>query len=366
MDITPFLRKMAEKRASDLFFSTGAPVTIKIKGNAYPLTDAPLPPGAVKTLAYSLMDEDQIKEFERELEMNMAISVSGAGRFRVNVYRQRGEVAMVVRYIQSTIPSVDALHLPPILNELIGEPRGLILVVGSTGSGKSTTLAAMIEHRNQSQRGHILTIEDPIEFLHQHRQSIVDQREVGMDTRSYANALKNAMREAPDVIMIGEIRDRETMQQAIAYAETGHLCLSTLHASNANQALERVINFFPDSAHHQLLIDLSLHLRAVVSQRLVRTRTGGLRPAVEVMLVTPHIADLIRRREIDGLKDAMEQSSDRGMQTFDHALYELYRTGRIDLEEALRNADSRNDLSLKIRLGKPGGLVDGDQEERLD
>ncbi|MCF6354120.1 MAG: PilT/PilU family type 4a pilus ATPase [Candidatus Polarisedimenticolaceae bacterium] len=350
MDIVPYLRLMVQKNASDLFFSTGAPPNLKTEGLTMPIGDAKMGPGQVKKLAYSIMKDDQIKEFEATMEGNLAISMSGLGRFRVNVFRQRGDAAMVIRYIKGNIPSLEELNLPPALKKLIMEPRGLILVVGSTGSGKSTTLASMIDHRNRNATGHILTIEDPVEFLHSHKKSVVDQREVGLDTASYEVALKNAMREAPDVILIGEIRDRATMQHAIAYAETGHLCISTLHANNANQALDRIVNFFPDSAHHQLFMDLSLNLKAVISQRLVKSLDGKRVPAVEIMLLTSLIAEMIQKGDVHSIKEAMEQGSQRGMQTFDQALYTLYKAGKIELDEALSHADSRNNLSLKIRL----------------
>lgn len=354
MDIVPYLKLMVQKNGSDLFFSTGAPVNIKAEGQTLPVGDTPLKPGQVRKLAYSIMSDDQVKEFESTLEGNLAISIQGLGRFRVNVFKQRGDAAMVIRYIRGDIPAIEELMLPPILKELIMEPRGLILVVGSTGSGKSTTLASMINHRNETTTGHILTIEDPLEFLHTHKKSVVDQREVGLDTLSYESALKNAMREAPDVILIGEIRDMDTMKHAISYAETGHLCISTLHANNANQALDRIVNFFPDSAHHQLFMDLSLNLKAVVSQRLVKSKDGGRVPAVEVMLLSGYVSDLIQKGDVHGIKEAMEQGGERGMQTFDQALYEMYKSGRITLEEALSNADSRNNLSLRIRLDESG------------
>ncbi|MES9903366.1 MAG: PilT/PilU family type 4a pilus ATPase [Sedimenticola sp.] len=356
MEIIPYLKLMVQKNGSDLFFSTGAPPNLKAEGRTMPIGDTPLAQGEVHQLAYSIMSDDQISEFERTMECNLAISISGLGRFRVNVFRQRGDAAMVIRYIKGSVPSLDELHLPPTLRDLIMMARGLILVVGSTGSGKSTTLASMIDHRNNTTTGHILTIEDPVEFLHTHKRSIVDQREVGLDTVSYEVALKNAMREAPDVILIGEIRDRQTMQHAIAYAETGHLCLSTLHANNANQALDRVVNFFPDTAHHQLYMDLSLNLKAVVSQRLVKSKDGKRVPAVEIMLLSTFVAELIQKGDIHAVKEAMEQGSDRGMQTFDQALHKLYTEGRITMEEALSNADSRNNLSLKIRLSESGGV----------
>ena len=368
MDIVPYLKLMVQKSASDLFFSTGAPANIKTEGATLPVGDKPMQPGHVRKLAYSIMSDDQIREFEATFECNLAISIAGLGRFRVNVFKQRGDAAMVIRYIKGQIPQIESLNLPPLLKELIMEQRGLILVVGSTGSGKSTTLASMIEHRNVNKNGHILTIEDPIEYIYTHKKSVVDQREVGLDTLSYEAALKNAMREAPDVILIGEIRDAVNMQHAIAYSETGHLCLSTLHANNANQALDRIINFFPDTAHRQLYTDLSLNLRAVISQRLVVGRNGQRLPAVEILLQTPFISELIHKGEVHNLKEAMEQGADLGMQTFDQSLYKLYKEDKITLEEALKHADSRNNLSLKIRLSEsgrvdsPGGIEIGEAD----
>ncbi|MDJ0806624.1 MAG: PilT/PilU family type 4a pilus ATPase [Gammaproteobacteria bacterium] len=356
MDIVPYLKLMVQKNGSDLFFSTGAPPNLKAEGETRPIGSSPLQPGQVRKLAYGVMSDEQIKEFESTFECNLAISIQKLGRFRVNVFKQRGDAAMVIRYIKGVIPPVEKLNLPIILKELIMEPRGLILVVGSTGSGKSTTLASMIEHRNQHKAGHILTIEDPIEYLYTHKKSVVDQREVGIDTLSYENALKNAMREAPDVILIGEIRDMFTMQHAVAYAETGHLCLSTLHANNANQALDRIVNFFPDSAQNQLYMDLSLNLKAVISQRLVKGKNGQRLPAVEIMLLTTYISELIQKGDIHAIKEVMEQGTERGMQTFDQSLYSLYQEGKITLEEALQHADSRNNLSLKIRLSDSGDL----------
>ncbi len=352
MDIGYFLKLMTEKNASDMFLTTGAPVHIKVEGKLYPLGNTGLPAGMVKKIAYSLMDEGQVPQFERDLEFNMAIAVKDAGRFRVNVFKQRGEVGMVIRAIKSEIPSIEQLRLPAILKDIIMEPRGLVLVVGSTGSGKSTTLAAMIDYRNTHSCGHILTIEDPIEFLHRHKKSLVNQREVGMDTHAFHNALKNAMREAPDVILIGEILDSTTMESAIAFAETGHLCLATLHSNNADQTLERILNFFPEAAHKNVLMNLALNLKAVISQRLVVGKDGKRLPAVEILINTPMIRDLMRRGETHAIKDAMEKSLQEGMQTFDQSLYRLYKEGKIDLEEALRKADSRDGLSLKIRLSE--------------
>jgi twitching motility protein PilU len=360
MDIGYFLKLMAEKGASDMFLTTGAPVNIKVEGKLYPLGNTGLPGGMVKKIAYSLMDEGQVPQFERDLELNIAIAVKEAGRFRVNVFKQRGEVGMVIRAIKSEIPTFDNLRLPKVLADLIMEPRGLILVVGATGSGKSTSLAAMIDHRNASTSGHILTIEDPIEFLHRHKKSIVNQREVGLDTKSYHDALKNAMREAPDVILIGEIRDQETMEAAIAFSETGHLCLATLHSNNADQTIERILNFFPESAHKNILMNLSLNLKAVVSQRLVVGKDGKRLPAVEILINTPVIRDMMRRQQVHEIKEAMDRSLEEGMQTFDQALFRMFKEGKIELEEALNKADSRDGLALKIRLAEGGGSAEHD------
>ncbi|HHF0523391.1 TPA: PilT/PilU family type 4a pilus ATPase [Legionella anisa] len=350
MDITPFFKLMVDRGASDLFFSVGAPPNIKIEGVISPVGHAPLKPQQMAEIALSLMNDDQRKEFEATLELNMGLSISGVGRFRINLFRQRGDISMVVRYIKNKIPSIEQLNLPPILKSIVMELRGLILVVGATGSGKSTTLAAMIDYRNENQSGHILTIEDPIEFIHQHKKSIVDQREVGIDTMSYDNALINAMREAPDVILIGEIRERNAMKHAIAYAETGHLCISTLHANNANQAMDRVINFFPEDARKQVLMDLSLNLRAIISMRLVPGLNNQRMVAVELLLNTPYISDLIEKGKIDDIKEAMERSTEQGMQTFDQALLKLYRDGLISKENAIKYADSKNNVGLQIRL----------------
>lgn len=354
MDIDYFLKLMTEKNASDLFLTTGAPVNIKIEGKFYPLGAAGLPPGLVRKIAYSMMDESQVAQFERELELNMALAVRGTGRFRVNVFQQRGEVGMVIRAIRGNIPTIEELNLPQVLKDVVMIPRGLVLVVGSTGSGKSTSLAAMIDHRNTTTSGHILTIEDPIEYLHKHKRSIVNQREVGLDTHAFHNALRNAMREAPDVILIGEILDAETMESAISFAETGHLCLATLHSNNADQTIERILNFFPESAHKNILMNLSLNLHAVISQRLVKGKDGHRRPATEVLINTPVIRDLLRRGQIHEIKPAMEASLEQGMQSFDQCLFRMVQQGVIDQEEALRAADSRDGLALKFRLSEGG------------
>ena len=354
MDIDYFLKLMAEKNASDMFLSAGAPVNIKVEGELIALGSAPLPAGMPKKVAYSLMDEKQIAEFERELELNMAIAVAGSGRFRVNVFQQRGEVGMVIRAIRSDIPSIEELQLPQVLKDIIMAPRGLVLIVGSTGAGKSTTLASMIDHRNSTTSGHILTIEDPIEYLHRHKKSIVNQREVGLDTHSFQAALKNAMREAPDVILIGEIRDAATMEAAIAFAETGHICLATLHSNNADQTIERILNFFPEGAHKNVLMNLALNMKAIVSQRLVVGIDGRRMPAAEVLINTPMIRDLLRRGQVHEIKMAMEESLEDGMQSFDQCLFRLYKEGKIEMEEALKAADSRDGLALKFRLSEGG------------
>lgn len=350
MDVTTFLKLLVHKSGSDLFFSHGARLHMKVDGVTVPLGKKVYVGKEIRDMAFAMMDRAQIEEFEHTWECNLGLTVDNIGRFRVNVFRQRGEPAMVVRYVKDIIPSIEELSLPQVLKQLVMEPRGLILIVGGTGSGKSTTLASMIDHRNQRVPGHILTIEDPIEFVHEHKRSVVNQREVGLDTQSYGAALRNALREAPDVILIGEIRDMDTMQHAMAYAETGHLCLSTLHANNSNQALDRITNFFPDSSHRQVHADLSANLRAVVSQRLMPAVDGGLVPAVETMMLSRYVAELIRKGEIRDIKEAMDRSEMHGMKTFDQALYDLYRNGQISLETALQNSDSRNDLSLRIRL----------------
>ena len=352
MDVAPYLRLMVEKNASDVFFSAGAPVKIKIEGQARPVGKTSLSGEMTRAAAYGIMTDAQIQTFERELECDFAISLpDGSARYRVNVFRQRGEVSMVLRLIPSRIPTIEELKLPLVLDELIMHKRGLILMVGATGSGKSTTLAAMLDHRNSQQACHILTIEDPVEFVHAHKQAIVNQREIGVDTLSYRAALRSSLREAPDVILIGEIRDRQTMEAALELCNTGHLAISTLHANNAHQAMERVINLFPQELHKQLFMDLSLNLRAVVSQRLVMGVDNRRVAAIEVMINTPHIAELILKGNIDELREAMAASGAKGMQTFDEALYRLFRDARISLEEALNNADSRTNLEAKINFG---------------
>ena len=352
MDIQPYLKLMVERNASDLFFTVGAPVKIKLEGKVSSVGKTVLDSEMTQAAAFGIMNEHQINYYEENMECDFAISLpDGSARFRVNVFRQRGEVGMVLRLIPSKIPGIEELGLPEILKDLSKHKRGLILMVGATGSGKSTTLAAMIDHRNEAVPGHILTIEDPVEFSHPNKKAIVNQREVGVDTLSYHNALKASLREAPDVILIGEIRDRETMEAALELSNTGHLALSTLHANNAHQAMERVINMFPQALHKQLFMDLSLNLRAVISQRLVLGIDGRRVAAIEVMINTPHIAELILKGDIDEIKEAMEGSGQRGMQTFDMALHSLYKEGRIELEEALSNADSRTNLEAKINFG---------------
>jgi len=352
MDIQPYLQLMVEKNASDLFFTSNAPVKLKLEGNAVSVGKTELTPELSHSAAYGVMNDRQKAEFEETNECDFAIAMPDkSARFRVNVFRQRGDVAMVLRLIPSKIPTLAELKLPEILSEMIMKKRGLLLMVGATGSGKSTTLAAMINHRNENQAGHILTIEDPVEFYHPNKKSIINQREVGVDTMSYARALKASLREAPDVILIGEIRDRMTMEAGLELANTGHLAVSTLHANNANQAMERVINMFPQDMHKQLFMDLSLNLAGVVSQRLVPDIDGKRCAAIEIMINTPHIAELILKGELDSVKEAMQESSSRGMQTFDDALYDLYKQGRVSLDDALNNADSRTNLEAKINFG---------------
>ncbi|KAA1175113.1 PilT/PilU family type 4a pilus ATPase [Marinobacter salinexigens] len=350
MGFDDYLKILAKHDGSDLYLSTGAPPCAKFHGTLKPIDRTPMAPGTIKEIAYSIMDDEQIAEFEQELEMNLAYSIRNVGRFRINIFRQRNEISIVARNIVTEIPNADDLGLPPILKDVVMAKRGLVLFVGATGSGKSTSLAALIDHRNTNSAGHIITIEDPVEYIHRHKKSIINQREVGVDTRSFHQALKNTLRQAPDVILIGEIRDRETMEHALAFAETGHLCISTLHANNANQALDRIINFFPEERRPQLLMDLAMNLRAFVSQRLIPTIDKKRCAAIEILLGTPTISELILRGEIDGIKEIMEKSANLGMQTFDLALFNLWKEGKISEEEALKNADSANNLRLKIKL----------------
>jgi twitching motility protein PilU len=350
MDFKEYLKTMVEQDASDLYLSSGAPASAKVNGQLKPLEAEALTPDQVKAIAWSVMNPEQIAEFERKPEMNLAITESGVGRFRVNIFRQRNSISLVIRNIKTDIPDWKLLGLPAVLTDVIMEKRGLVLFVGATGSGKSTSLASLIDYRNTNSAGHIITIEDPVEFVHRHKKSIVNQREVGVDTDCYEDALKNTLRQAPDVILIGEIRDRDTMEHALAFAETGHLAISTLHANNANQALDRIINFFPEDRRNQLLLDLSLNLRAFVSQRLIKTVDGKRAAAVEILLGTPLVQDMIRRGDVHEIKEIMQKSENLGMQTFDSALYQLVEAGKISMDEALKNADSPNNLRLKLSL----------------
>jgi twitching motility protein PilU len=342
---------MVDKKASDLFFTTHAPVMIKIDGKIVPVNQMELSPKMVRQAALELMNETQLEKFTRDLEIDFAISEPGLGRFRVNIFHQRGNVGMVMRFITPELPNLDDLGMPPILKDMVMLRRGLILMVGASGSGKSTTLAAMIDYRNQNSASHIVTIEDPIEFLHANRKSIVNQREVGLDTHSYEAALRSSMREAPDVILIGEIRDRKTMQAAIDLAGTGHLCIATLHANNSPETLDRIINMYPNDQHKQVLMDLAQYVKAIISQRLVRSKEGKRVAAVEIMLNTPHISEMILKGDISGVKEAFKNTQDPGMQSFDQALFNHYRAGVISMEEALSNADSRSNLEAKINFG---------------
>lgn len=364
MGFNDLLKMMIDKDGSDLFLTTGAPPSMKAFGKLIPLIDKKLPEGMVKKIAYQIMSDEQIKEFEVSPEMNLAVADPDIGRFRVNIFQQRGEIGIVARNIKTEIPDAASLGLPPVLSELIMSKRGIILFVGGTGSGKSTSLAALIDYRNKNSDGHIITIEDPVEFVHPHQGCIVNQREVGVDTNSYEDALKNTLRQAPDVILIGEIRSQETMEHALAFAETGHLCLSTLHANNANQALDRIINFFPDERHKQLFLDLSLNLVAFVSQRLIPTVDGKRAAAIEILIGTPRVQDLIKGGKVMEIKEVMEKSEQQGMKTFDSALFDLYKSGKISYEEALKNADSKNNLRLKIQLAE--GKSGEDEDEDLD
>ncbi len=351
MNVKPLFKLMVEKKASDLFFAPYTPARIKIEGKIMPVNKLEMTPKMVKQAALELMNEDQLEYFARELEIDFALSEQGLGRFRVCVFQQRGNVAMVLRYITSDLPTLDQLGMPQPLKELVMLRRGLILMVGASGAGKSTTLAAMINHRNEKTSSHIITIEDPIEFLHPNKKSIVNQREVGLDTKSYARALKSAVRAAPDVIQIGEIRDRESMQSALDMAGTGHLVMATLHSNNAAETLDRIINLFPQAQHAQVFMDLAHYLRAILSQRLVRARNGKRVAAVELLLNTPHIKELVMKGDISAVKEAHNESDEAGMQNFDDALLDLYKIGTITLEEAMSHADSRANLEAKVNFG---------------
>jgi len=351
LNTKPLFKLMVEKKASDLFFTANAPIKIKIEGQIFPVNKHVLTPEVVRQTALALMSPEQREAFLRELEMDFAISEAGLGRFRVNVFMQRGFPAIVLRYISADMPRLENLGVPEIMRDLIMLKRGLVLLVGATGSGKSTSLAAMINHRNENSSDHIVTIEDPIEFLHTNKRSIVNQREVGLDTKSFARALRGVMRAAPDVILIGEIRDRESMEAAINLAGTGHLVLATLHANNSAETMDRIINMFPRDQHTQIFLDLSQYLRAILAQRLVMTKDGKRCAAVEVMLNTPHICELIKKGDVVSIKEAIQASGERGVQSFDAALHNLYKENRIELEEALANADSRANLETKINFG---------------
>ena len=345
------LRRMVERNGSDLFITAGFPPAIKVDGEILPQTKEPLTPEQAKTLVSAIMNDRQTKEFDGSKECNFAIAPPGIGRFRVSAFIQMGLTGAVLRTINVKVPTIEELELPPILKEIVLSKRGLVILVGATGSGKSTTLAAMLDYRNEKTRGHIITIEDPIEYVHEHKNCVVTQREVGVDTESWHMALKNTLRQAPDVILIGEIRDRDTMEYGIQFAETGHLVLATLHANSANQALDRIINFFPEDRREQLLMDLSLNIRSMVSQRLIPRDSGNGRiAAMEIMLNTPLIADLVFRGEVAAIKEVMAKSNRLGMKTFDQALFDLYEAGMISYEEALRNADSKNEIRLRIKL----------------
>ena len=350
MDIRVLLKEMVDRGGSDLYITVDSPAVVRVEGVNHYLPGEPLAPPDVEALANALMTERQRAVFEETMEMNLGITSSKLGRFRVNVFRQRGAVGVVIRQIKTAIPTIESLGLPPILGQIALTKRGLVLITGATGSGKSTTLAAMVDYRNENTAGHIITVEDPIEFIHSHKKCIISQREVGFDTESFETALKNTLRQAPDVILIGEVRDRQTMEAAITFADTGHLCLATLHSNNANQAIERLMNFFPIERHPEIYLQLSLNLRAIISQRLVPGTDHGKRvAALEILIDTPYIKDLIKRGEIDTTKEAMERSTQEGGQTFDQALLELYKEGQIDKEEAVANADSANNLRIQMK-----------------
>jgi len=359
LSVKQLLLVMVKKDASDIYLTVDMPPSFRINGVVYPMKQAPLNAVQCEQLANSCMSEKQRAAFAETYEMNLALAYPDLGRFRVNIFRQRGNVGVVIRQIKTQIPTIDDLGLPQIFKDIVMTKRGLVIMVGATGCGKSTSLAAMIDWRNSNQAGHIISIEDPIEFVHEHKKSVVNQREIGTDTLDYEAALKNTLRQAPDVILIGEIRDRQTMEHALEFAETGHLCLSTLHANNANQAMERIINFFPQEMHEQVVLNLALNLRAILSQRLVRTRDDKRTPAIEILINTPRISDLIMKSEIAKIKDTMAEGKTYGMQTFDQHLLALWKSGRITEEEALRHADAVNDIRLKMKMSKLEGPSEG-------
>lgn len=362
MEFKDYLTILAKRDGSDLYLTTGAPPCAKFEGKLTPLSKEPYKPGEIEAIANSLMDEQQRATFEEELEMNLAYSIPKVARYRINIFKQRNQYSLVARNIKADIPKMEDLGLPPVLKDVIMEKRGLVLFVGATGSGKSTSLAALIDHRNRNSGGHIITIEDPIEFVHNHRKSLINQREVGVDTRNFHSALKNALRQAPDVILIGEIRDQETMEQCLTYAETGHLAISTLHANNANQAIDRIINFFPQARHKQIFHDLALNLKAVVSQRLIPTIEGKRCAAIEILLGTSSIQELIMKGDVKGIKEVMSKGSDTtGMQTFDDSLFKLFDEGKITQDQAIVNADSANDMRLRMNLAVVDEKSDKDE-----
>ncbi|MFQ5581472.1 MAG: PilT/PilU family type 4a pilus ATPase [Mariprofundaceae bacterium] len=363
LSIKQMLMVMVKKDASDLYITTDMPPAYRIEGIVYPVKQEPLNAVQCEQLANSTMSEKQRAAFANDYEMNLALAYPDLGRFRVNIFRQRGHTGMVIRQIKTQVPTLDELALPEVFKDISMTKRGLVIMVGATGSGKSTSLAAMIDHRNSNQAGHIISVEDPIEFVHQHKKCIVTQREIGTDTHEYHEALKNTLRQAPDVILIGEIRDRETMEHALTFAETGHLCLSTLHANNANQALERIMNFFPEESQPQVSLNLALNLKSILSQRLVKMPDGARMPAIEILINTPRVSDLISKWDITEIKEAMAAGKNYGMQTFDQHLLELWKSGKISEEEALRQSDAVNDLRLKIKMSK---LEGGDDRTDLD
>jgi twitching motility protein PilU len=363
LSIKQLLMVMVKKDASDLYITAGMPPSYRINGVVHPLKQEALNNVQCEQLANSTMSEKQRATFAATMEMNLALSYPDLGRFRVNIFRQRGSVGMVIRQIKTKVPTLDELGLPAIFKDISMSKRGLVIMVGATGSGKSTSLAAMIDHRNSNEAGHIISIEDPIEFVHQHKKCVITQREVGTDTLEYKDALKNTLRQAPDVILIGEIRDRETMEHAITFSETGHLCMATLHANNANQALDRIMNFFPEEVHPQVRLNLALNLRSILSQRLVKTTDGERTPAIEILINTPRISDLISKWEITEIKEAMANGKNYGMQTFDQALLALWKEGKVSEDEALAHADSVNDLRLKIKMAR---LEGGDHRADID